>query len=154
MKIIFSTRCKLLLLTLIWLLLSSFVIAGSCEYITGAGSSSQPSEQRIYDITVNKASNLIQENAGNPGFIILDVRTPEEYSGGHIEGAINIDFLADDIRAQLNKLDKTKSYLVYCRSGRRSSDTRDIMAELGFKEVYNISGGIGEWEAKGLPVVR
>ena len=154
MKTGFNTRYKLLLLALAWLLLSSFVMTGGCDYITGTDESGQPPEQRIYDVTVAKASNLIQENAGNPDFIIIDVRTPEEYSGGYIEGAINIDFYADDIRAQLNTLDKNKSYLIYCRSGRQSSNTRDIMAELGFKEVYNMSGGIDEWETKSLPLVR
>ena len=136
------------------LLLSSLVLTGGCEYITGADTSSQPPEQWIYDVTTEKASNLIQENAGNPDFIIIDVRTPEEYSGSYIEGAINIDFYTNDIIEQLNALDKNKSYLIYCRSGRRSSGARDIMTELGFKEVYNMSGGISEWEAKGLPVVR
>ena len=147
-------KYKLLLFTLTGLLLSSFIITGGCELITGEDKSAQPPEQEIYDVTTDKAYDLIQENADNPGFIIIDVRTPEEYDGGYIERAINIDYYSEDFRAQLETLDKDKSYLIYCRSGKRSAGARDVMAELGFREVYNISGGITEWEAQGLPVVR
>ncbi len=149
-----NTRYKLLLFTFIVVLLSSFVMTGGCEFITGADNIKTPSEPQIYDITTEKALNLIQENAGNPDFVIIDVRTPEEYNVGYIEGAVNIDFNSEDIREQLNALDKDKAYLIYCRSGRRSASARDIMSELGFKEVYNMSGGILEWESQGFPVVR
>ena len=148
------TKYKLLLFTLTGLLLSSFIITGGCEYITGEDKSTQSQEQQIYDVTTDKAYDLIQENADNPDFVIIDVRTPEEFDGGYIEGAINIDYYYEDFRAHLETLDKDKSYLIYCHSGRRSAGTRDTMAELGFREVYNISGGITEWEAQGLPVVR
>ena len=148
------TKYKLLLFTLTGLLLSSFIITGGCELITGEDTYNQPQEQQIYDVTTDKAYALIQENADNPVFFIIDVRTPEEFDGGYIEGAINIDYYYEDFRAHLETLDKDKAYLIYCRSGRRSAGARDVMAELGFKEVYNMSGGITEWEAQGLPVVR
>ena len=148
------TEYKLLLFTLTGLLLSSFIITGGCELITGEDTYNQPQEQQIYDVTTDKAYALIQENADNPVFFIIDVRTPEEFDGGYIEGAINIDYYSEDFRVQLEALDKDKSYLVYCHSGRRSAGARDVMAELGFREVYNMSGGITEWEAQGLPVVR
>ena len=122
--------------------------------ITGEDTYNQPQEQQIYDVTTDKAYALIQENADNPVFFIIDVRTPEEFDGGYIEGAINIDYYSEDFRAHLETLDKYKAYLIYCRSGRRSAGARDVMAELGFREVYNMSGGITEWEAQGLPVVR
>ena len=91
---------------------------------------------------------------GNPDFIIIDVRTPEEYASGYIDTAVNIDYYAADFREQLAALDKDKTYLIYCRTGRRSADARDIIAELGFREVYIMSGGIVAWEAEGRPVVR
>ena len=149
-----SIKYKLLLFALAGLLLSTFIITGSCELITGEDTNNQPHEQQIYDITTNKAYDLIQENAGNPDFIILDVRTKEEYDGGYIEGAINIDYYSEDFSAQLETLDKDKAYLIYCRTGRRSAGARDIMAELGFREVYNMSDGITGWERQGFPVVR
>lgn len=149
-----STKRKLLLLTLMGLLLLSSIITGGCTLVTGEETATQPPEQQIYDVSVDKANDLIQENADNPDFIILDVRTPEEFDGGYIEGAINIDYYSEDFRTQLDPLDKDKAYLIYCRSGKRSADARDAMAELGFMEIYNMSGGIMEWEAQGLPVVR
>jgi len=54
----------------------------------------------------------------------------------------------------LNNLDKNKTYLIYCRSGARSGSALDIMAELNFREVYNILGGINQWKAEGFPTVK
>ena len=149
-----KTKYNLLIFTLVGLLLSSFVITGGCDLITGEDTCDQENEQQIYDVTTDKAYDLIQENADNTDFIIVDVRTPEEYDSGYIEGAMNIDYYSENFSAQLEDLDKDKAYLIYCRTGRRSAGARDIMAELGFREVYNMSGGIVEWEAEGLPVVR
>jgi rhodanese-related sulfurtransferase len=148
------TKYRFLIFALVGLLLSSFVITDGCDLITGADTGNQVQEPQVYDITTDKAYDLIQENAGNPDFVIIDVRTAEEYDGGYIEGAINIDYYSEDFSAQLEMLDKDMTYLIYCGTGRRSAGARDIMAELGFREVYNMSGGIMEWEAKGLPVVR
>ena len=149
-----NKKYKFLIFTLLGILLFSFIITGGCSSITGEDNDTQPPNQQIFDITTQKAYDLIQENADNHDFIILDVRTPEEYDGGYIEGAINIDFNSEDFSAQLETLDKDKTYLIYCRTGRRSAGARDVMEELGFREVYNMSGGIVEWEAQGLPIVR
>ena len=110
--------------------------------------------QIFEDLGVQEASELIQDNQGNQSFVIIDVRTPEEYGDGHIENAVNIDFYSDTFRDDLDKLDKNKTYFIYCLSGNRSGKTMDIMAELGFKEVYNLSVGIKGWIAEGLPVVK
>ncbi len=114
----------------------------------------ETSTQIIEDITPQEALTLIQNNQNNPDFVIIDVRTREEFSGEHIENATNIDFYSETFRDMLNNLDKNKTYLIYCRSGARSGSTLDIMAELNFKEVYNILGGILSWEAEGLPMVK
>jgi len=82
------------------------------------------------------------------------VRTPEEFADGHIENAINLDYYSETFGDELNKLDKNKTYLVYCRSGRRSRNALDIMEELNFREAYNMSGGIIEWKAEGLPTTK
>ncbi len=108
----------------------------------------------IKDITPQEASTLIQNNQNNPDFVIIDVRTREELSGGHIENATNIDFYSETFRDMLNNLDKNKTYLIYCRSGARSGSTLDIMDELNFEEVYNILGGIIAWTAEGLPIIK
>jgi len=108
----------------------------------------------IEDVTPQEAFDLIQDNEDNPDFIILDVRTPQEFTEGHIEGAINIDFYADTFRDEVAALDRDKTYLVYCRSGNRSSRSVTIMDELNFREIYHVLGGIIAWEEAGLPIEK
>ena len=108
----------------------------------------------IEDITPQEAFTLIQNNQNNPDFVIIDVRTPAEFDGEHIENATNINFYSETFRDTLNDLDKNKTYLVYCAVGGRSGSALDIMAELNFKEAYNILGGINQWKAEGLSTVK
>lgn len=83
---------------------------------------------------------------------LLDVRTPQEYAEGHIDGALNINVQSDDFRRMAEKeLSKDTTILVYCRSGRRSMDAAKILTKLGYK-VVNLKGGIIEWKEDGLPV--
>ena len=96
----------------------------------------------------------MQNSKNNPDFVIIDVRTPEEFAEGHIENVINLDYYSETFRDELNKLDKNKMYLIYCRSGNRSGKALNIMEELNFREVYNMSGGIIEWKAKELPITK
>ena len=110
--------------------------------------------QIIEDVTTGEAHALIQDNQDNLNFVILDVRTPEEYAAGHIEKSINLDYYSEIFKDDLSKLDKNKTYLIYCRSGRRSEGALDIMEELGFGEVYNMLGGILQWESAGLPTMK
>ena len=110
--------------------------------------------QIIDNVTPREAFNLIQDNQNNPDFVIIDVRTPEEFAEEHIENAINIDFRSETFRDGLNQLDKNKTYLIYCRSGGRSRNALDIMAELNFREAYNMLGGINGWKVEGLPITQ
>ena len=110
--------------------------------------------QIIRDITTQDAFTLIQNNEGNADFVILDVRTLGEYSEGHIENALNMDYYSATLVAELGELDKTKTYLVYCSSGSRSRQAVDTMAGLDFWVVYNMLGGITKWVAEGLPIVQ
>lgn len=89
----------------------------------------------------------------NPDAIVLDIRTPQEYAEGIIEGAVNIDFYAPDFATQLDALDKDATYVVYCRSGNRSGQAMDTFADLGFQQVSDVDGGIVNWYQQGLPVV-
>ena len=82
------------------------------------------------------------------------MRTPEEFAGGYIENAININFYSEAFQDTLNDLDRDKTYVIYCKVGGRSRSALDIMAELNFKEAYNISGGIIAWNAEGLPTTK
>ncbi|MCD5381549.1 MAG: rhodanese-like domain-containing protein [Candidatus Pacebacteria bacterium] len=87
-------------------------------------------------------------------FVVLDVRTLGEYKEQRVtEDATLIDFYANDFKQQLSKLDKSKNYLIYCRSGNRSGQTVNIMEELGFESFYDLQGGINAWNQAGLPTV-
>lgn len=73
---------------------------------------------------------------------VLDVRTPEEIQEGHLPNSIAYDFKAPGFEAKLATLPRDKAYLVYCRSGGRSAKTVEIMKNLGFREVYEMKGGV------------
>ena len=79
--------------------------------------------------TINTSTNLI----------LLDVRTAEEYSSGYIPNSINIDVLSFDFKSKIELLDKNKEYLIYCRSGNRSTIASSIMATNGFIKIYNLN---------------
>jgi phage shock protein E len=83
--------------------------------------------------------------------VILDMRTPAEVRGGYIPGAINLDVYDPEFKAKLQKLDKNKKYLIYCRSGARSSNGGNAMIQMGFKEVVNLNRGMMGWDG---PVKR
>ena len=84
--------------------------------------------------------------------VVLDVRTPEEFAEGHLEGAVLVDFYDADFAEQLTALDPEVPYLVYCRSGNRSGQTLSIMQDLGFESAVDVDGGIVAWAGSGLPV--
>ncbi|MDX8402568.1 MAG: rhodanese-like domain-containing protein [Mariprofundaceae bacterium] len=92
-----------------------------------------------------------QGDASPIPFVLIDVRTPEEYAGGHIEGAklIPVQELAD----RLNEVPKDRQVYVYCRSGRRSARAAALLAKHGFTRIENMVGGIEAWTAAGYPVV-
>jgi rhodanese-related sulfurtransferase len=77
-----------------------------------------------------------------PDAILLDVRTPTEYNTGHIAGAINIDFNSPNFASEIQKLDPSKTYFLYCRSGNRSGQASQIMKQAGFESLYDIRGGV------------
>ena len=86
--------------------------------------------------------------------VVLDVRTPEEFAEGHLEGAVLVDFYDADFADQLAALDPDVPYLLYCRSGNRSGETLGVMEQLGFTSVADVDGGIVAWADAGLPVTE
>ncbi len=90
----------------------------------------------------------------NEGYKVIDVRTPEEFSEGFIEGAVNINFLDTEFKANIDKLDKEGNYLVYCKSGGRSKKALHLMKDIGFINVYSLTGGIKAWSAEGNPLSK
>lgn len=98
-----------------------------------------PANKVYQDVDADAFLKLI-ENTQDA--VVLDVRTPAEYASGKIEGATNLDIFASTFAASISKLDKNKTYFVYCRSGNRSGQACSIMAKQGFEKLYNLSGGI------------
>lgn len=86
--------------------------------------------------------------------VLLDVRTPGEFASGHIAGATNIDFESGTFASDILKLDKNKTYAVYCRSGNRSAQATALMAKDGFKSIFNLNGGIINWQSAGNALVN
>lgn len=84
---------------------------------------------------------------------LLDIRTPEEYKSGYIEGYRNMDYLSDTFKEEMETLDKSKPIVIYCRSGGRSGRCATLMLEIGFKEIYDLEGGIIQWKAENNPVI-
>ncbi len=82
----------------------------------------------------------------NPEIQLIDVRTPKEYEGGHIENATLIDYFSSNFKETLLTLDKEKPLYLYCRSGGRSRKAAKILAEMGFKEIYDLKGGYMAWK--------
>lgn len=87
------------------------------------------------NVNIEKAIKLVNSSTN---LIIIDVRTREEYLAGNIPNAINIDVLSQDFKSKIDMLDKNKEYLIYCRSGNRSSIASSIMSTNGFINIYNL----------------
>ncbi|MCB0966836.1 MAG: rhodanese-like domain-containing protein [Ilumatobacter sp.] len=96
------------------------------------------------------AMSLIEADA----VTVIDVRTPEEYAEGHVDGATLIDFSQPDFADRAAELDPDGTYLVYCRSGNRSAQAVAVMADLGIDQVYDLGGGVIAYDAAGLPLVQ
>ncbi len=124
------------------------LIASFAALILLAGCSSTGSATTV-NLNVSEFSQKITE----PDVIILDVRTPEEYASGHIEGALNIDFNSGDFANEITRLNPSENYAIYCRSGSRSGQAASIMHKAGFHDVSNLNGGVIDWTNAGLPLV-
>ena len=99
------------------------------------------------NVDAEKAKALVAD--AEKKIVVLDVRTPEEYKEGHIRDAKLVDFKADDFEEKLDELDKSETYLVHCRSGRRSTEALAVLKKLGFRSVYHLDGGFLAWEDAG-----
>jgi rhodanese-related sulfurtransferase len=97
--------------------------------------------QNQNDISIEELKNKIASQK----YILVDVRTSEEYNNGHLKGSINIDYFSDDFSDEISSLGLESPILVYCRSGNRSGKAMKIMYDLGFIEVKNFIGGYKSW---------
>lgn len=87
-------------------------------------------------------------------YIVIDVRTKEEFDAGHIKGALNFDYYNEEFEDEIeaNLKDKNKPYILYCRSGMRSLYSAQILEDLGYTDVTNMKGGFLAWQSAGKPV--
>lgn len=92
------------------------------------------------------SSSQYEQAIAKNNVTIIDVRTPSEYQEGHIENAQNINVQSADFKSKMENFDKTKPIYIYCRSGARSAKAARIMEEMGFKEIYDLNGGILSWK--------
>lgn len=95
-----------------------------------------------------------EELTKQPDVVILDVRSAFEFGGDKIAGARNLSFTSKDFKTEVEKFDKSKTYLVYCASGSRSAGAVSTMMAIGFNNIYNLKGGIQNWKSEGKPVTR
>ncbi len=104
---------------------------------------------KVTNLNVNDFAKKITDSS----VTLVDVRTPGEFASGHIAGATNVDFESGNFEQDIQKLDKTKTYAVYCRSGNRSGQATALMVEDGFKAVFNLDGGVINWSGAGQALV-
>ncbi len=120
------------------------VLVASVFTLTACGSTGAVSTMNVNDFA---------KKISDTSIVLLDVRTPAEFAAGHIAGATNIDFESGTFEADIQRLDKSKSYAVYCRSGNRSGQATALMAKDGFKTIFNLDGGLINWQIAGNAVV-
>jgi rhodanese-related sulfurtransferase len=121
-------------------------------FLTGiiflAGCNEVPAKKEAVQISVEKVAEILKTQKSS--YIILDVRTKEEFDAGHLDSAVLIP--VDELESRFGELSKKIPIIVYCRSGRRSAKATGILVGKGFSPVYDMTGGINAWTTKGYPV--
>lgn len=131
--------------------LATLLILGTLAAACGtATADAERVDQQISLVPPAAALQVIDEQPAD--LVVLDIRTPEEFAGPRLADSVNVDFYAADFTDQLDDLDKTATYVVYCRSGNRTSQAIPIMRDLGFQVVYEVDGGIVNWANAGFPL--
>ncbi|MBI1281860.1 MAG: rhodanese-like domain-containing protein [Anaerolineaceae bacterium] len=119
------------------LLIAAFALIASSRGTTSAAQKLSPSD---YQSQFEKAKIA---------YLLVDVRTPDEFATGHIHGAVNIPL--DTLETRLNEVSRTEPVVVYCHSGNRSAKAAQILANAGYTRIYDL-GGINAWTEQGLPI--
>jgi rhodanese-related sulfurtransferase len=129
-------------------LLSILALAGcGCS-----GESRVASGNGVRELKPKEAAAVVAGRAADPSFVLLDVRTPEEFARERIAGARNLDFHSPRFREELAVMDRDWTYLLYCRTGNRSAKSLPVLRELGFRHVLHLTEGIRAWKDGGHPV--
>ena len=138
------------------LLIAMSVCSISAQESKPAAPAATEAKDGVKHVDAAGAKKVLDEAAAKKDakVVVLDIRTPEEYKEGHIAGATNIDFKAKDFADNVAKLDKTKTYVVHCQSGGRSTRSLETFKTLGFKSIVHLDGGFSGWEKAKLPVAK
>jgi rhodanese-related sulfurtransferase len=151
-----TNRCGLpgLGASVVALTLLPLMLGQGCPRVTDSPEEEQAAA--VQAIPPTDAYAMIQGRAADPTFMIIDVRTPQEFAAGHIEGAVNVCVLlcTPSFDEAIAGYDKSLTYLVYCGTHHRSPAATGIMLDQGFEHVYDMTGGLNEWQAEGLPVIQ
>ncbi len=106
-------------------------------------------------VTNLSAEDFKKLSSADKNGVIIDLRTSDEITNkGFIKGSIQLDWLAKDNETQVEKLDKNKTYYIYCAAGGRSGDCAEFMEKHKFKRVFNLEKGFSGWAAKGMPIEK
>lgn len=132
----------------IWLICIAVLLFAGC---TGKKNAENSDDTRTLELD---AAEFKSKLAASPEAILIDVRKPEELAEGMIEGAINIDYTDSTFAQKIMALDKTKSYFVYCKSGKRTAGAVEQMEKLGFEKIYTLDGGYTSWVEKGMETLK
>jgi thioredoxin 1 len=97
------------------------------------------------------ADSFLEKIKKDSSIYLIDVRTPKEYTKGHLASAKNINWKGTDFDEQISTLNKNKTVMVYCMKGKRSTAAAEYLRAQGFKEVYQLDGGFKQWREAGLP---
>lgn len=140
----------------IWLFGAALFILTACSSASKKTKiTSNPNDSNsIKGSTLLAADEFESKLATMPNAQLIDVRTPKEFNDGYIKGAININYQGETFSQDIEKLDKSKPTFVYCRSGGRSAESCNYMANHGFKELYELDNGISSWLSKNKPVEK
>lgn len=124
--------------------------ASAAETSTSQGYGADQAPSSPVRVGVAEFADVIAD----PGVTIVDVRTPQEYAEGHIEGAVNIPVESADFLDRVGELDPAGTYAVYCRSGNRSQGAVDGMSSIGINGIVELESGTNGWSSAGQPLVQ
>ena len=125
----------------IWLVFTLLLFVNACS--TGQ------SKKDGFELAPSEFTKKLKEK---PTALVLDVRSPEEFTGGALQNAINLDWNGPDFESAVAKFNKAQPIFVYCLSGGRSASAASQMRKSGFKQVYEMEGGLMKWRAAGIPM--
>lgn len=120
------------------------IFAISALALTGCSSGGTYTTQNVQEFV---------STISDPNVVVIDVRTPEEFASGHVANAVNMNVEGGNFDQEISVLDKSKTYALYCRSGRRSANAAGIMSDAGFTSVITLDGGAADLANAGMQLV-